>query len=135
MGYTFFSIVIEQQRHPCNPSPCGSNAICKERNGAGSCICMQDYFGDPYIGCKPECLMNNDCPTNKACLTMKCKDPCPGSCGLNADCRVINHSPSCFCLNGYTGNALSVCKKIETRKNFSILCVAFILPNFYFSLN
>lgn len=103
---------VELPRNPCNPSPCGANSVCKEYNGAGSCSCLQDYFGDPYVGCRPECIMNNDCPRDKACLGQKCRDPCPGSCGINAECQVINHNPSCSCVPGYTGNALRVCHEI-----------------------
>lgn len=94
---------------PCNPSPCGSNAVCTERNGAGACSCLPDYFGDPYSGCRPECVTNNDCPRVKACLNNKCYDPCPGVCGSNAECRVVNHAPQCTCIVGYTGNPLSGC--------------------------
>lgn len=94
---------------PCNPSPCGSNAVCNERNGAGSCTCLPDYTGDPYDGCRPECVQNSDCPHSKACTNNKCKDPCVGACGLNAQCQVFNHQPSCSCLSGYTGNPLTSC--------------------------
>ena len=99
----------EPPAQPCNPSPCGSNAICNERNGAGSCTCMPDYTGDPYDGCRPECVQNSDCPHSLACTNNKCKDPCIGACGLNAQCQVYNHQPSCSCLSGYTGNPLASC--------------------------
>lgn len=99
----------EGPKMPCNPSPCGANAICKERNGAGSCICLPEYFGDPYTGCRPECVTNSDCDRSKACVNNKCRDPCPGTCGLNAECSVINHTPSCTCLPGYTGNPITAC--------------------------
>jgi hypothetical protein len=102
-------VVVEEPRHPCNPSPCGGNAVCRELNGAGSCTCVQDYFGDPYSGCRPECVTNSECPRDKSCVNNKCKDPCPGTCGLNAECRVYNHAPNCNCLPGYTGNALRSC--------------------------
>lgn len=94
---------------PCSPSPCGSNAICKERNNAGSCSCIEDYIGNPYEGCRPECLINTDCQSNKACINNKCKDPCPGSCGTNAVCQVVNHLPLCTCLLGYTGDPFKYC--------------------------
>lgn len=97
---------------PCNPSPCGANAICKERNGAGSCICLPEYFGDPYTGCRPECVTNSECDRSKACVNNKCRDPCPGTCGLDAECSVINHTPSCICLPGYTGNPITACHLI-----------------------
>ncbi len=95
--------------NPCNPSPCGANAVCKERNNAGSCTCLPEYFGDPYSGCRPECVINTDCSRDKACINNKCKNPCPGTCGLNAECRVANHAPSCSCLVGYTGNPAVAC--------------------------
>ena len=36
------------------------------------------------------------CPEDKACINKQCKDPCPGSCGINSNCRVVNHNPICF---------------------------------------
>lgn len=94
---------------PCDPSPCGPNTICKEQNGAGACTCISDYIGNPYEGCRPECVINTDCPSNKACINTKCRDPCPGSCGTNAVCQAINHVPSCNCIPGYTGNPFQYC--------------------------
>lgn len=118
---------VEAPLEPCSPSPCGANAICKERNGAGSCTCLPEYTGDPYAGCRPECVLNTDCDRAKACVRNKCVDPCPGTCGLNAECRVVNHAPSCSCLPGYTGNPLSSChlppasKKILNTTYFSLM--------------
>lgn len=113
---------------PCNPSPCGANAICKERNGAGSCACVSEFYGDPYTGCRPECVMNTDCPRSLSCINNKCKDPCPGTCGINAECRVVNHSPTCTCFNGYIGNALSACSL--PSKNYFIFQIK-IFVNFF----
>lgn len=56
---------------------------CRVRNSAGSCTCLPDYEGDPYVGCYPECVLNQDCPTDKVCRRHKCEDPCPGLCGLS----------------------------------------------------
>lgn len=102
-------VAAELPSNPCNPSPCGSNAICRERNGAGSCTCLPDYFGDPYLNCRPECIQNSDCPVSKSCLNMKCVDPCIDICGFNAVCRVINHVPICNCNPGFSGNPLRIC--------------------------
>lgn len=102
----------DERLTPCIPSPCGPNAECKERDGAGSCTCLPEYFGDPYSGCRPECVTNSDCSRDKSCVNNKCSDPCPGVCGLNAECRVGNHVPTCLCHQGYTGNALSACREI-----------------------
>lgn len=104
---------IEEHLNPCQPSPCGANAVCKERNGAGSCSCLPEYFGDPYSGCRPECVTNSDCDRTKACANNKCRDPCPGVCGINAECSVQNHSPLCECLYGYSGDASRSCHLIE----------------------
>lgn len=114
-------IVIEPPSNPCYPSPCGLNAICTEQNGAGACSCIPEYLGDPYIECRPECVMNSDCPFNRACINNKCVDPCPGTCGNNAECYVVNHAPLCTCYARYTGNPLSSCYLIPSKINI-ILC-------------
>lgn len=106
----------DNQQYPCNPSPCGRNAICTERNGAGSCTCPPEYIGDPYISCRPECTLNSDCGHSKACINNKCKNPCKGACGLNAECKVFKHQPTCTCLNGYTGDPLKSCYELLSRK-------------------
>lgn len=124
---------MEIPSEPCNPSPCGANAICKERNGAGSCTCLPEYFGDPYTGCRPECVINTDCARDRACVNNKCRDPCPGTCGINAECRVANHAPSCTCLPGYSGNPISACQIIPTSKLFLQLFY-FISTLFYILL-
>jgi hypothetical protein len=136
-----------QPRNPCHPSPCGSNAKCEERNGAGACICLPEYFGDPYTGCRPECVLNPDCPSNKACVSNKCVDPCPGLCGYNAECSVRNHVASCgkfsiflqalgcscmldifllyfsVCRDGFEGDPFSGCaEKREFLERRAIIC-------------
>lgn len=96
-------------QNPCDPNPCGANTICRERNGVGSCLCMPNYIGDPYLGCRPECVQNSDCPFNKACINTRCENPCIGTCDLNAECVVVHHLPMCHCLPGYTGNPQFSC--------------------------
>ena len=101
---------------PCNPSPCGINAECTERGTAASCACIRDYIGNPYIECKPECVVNPECPRDKACVNQHCVDPCPGVCGAHATCYVTNHVPLCRCDPGFTGDAFVSCRRITTRK-------------------
>lgn len=101
---------------PCNPSPCGPNARCSQRNGAGSCQCFPEYFGNPYEGCRPECVLDSDCASNLACQNMKCRDPCPGTCGQNAVCNVLNHVPRCSCISGYSGDPYRSCLPEKQRK-------------------
>lgn len=104
---------------PCVPNPCGSNAECRTHNNAGSCVCLPNYFGNPYEGCRPECVLNSDCPSTKACIQTKCQDPCPGTCGRNALCHVTNHLPICTCYDGYTGDPYSICHQDQPSKIFS----------------
>lgn len=96
---------------PCNPNPCGSNAVC---NG-GVCTCLAEYQGDPYIGCRPECVLNSDCPRDKACLRSKCVNPCSlEACAQNAICEVVSHVPMCRCPPGFEGNALVQCQPVRS---------------------
>lgn len=103
--FCFIDIISPVYSDPCNPSPCGPNAQCYN----GVCTCLNEYQGDPYIGCRPECILNTDCPRNKACIKKKCVDPCPGTCGQNAICDVYNHIPMCRCPERMQGNAFILC--------------------------
>lgn len=94
---------------PCYPSPCGPNAQCQD----GICTCWPEYQGDPYTGCRPECTLSSDCPRDKACIRNKCVDPCPGTCGSNAICEVVNHVPMCKCPPGTRGNAFIDCRPYQ----------------------
>lgn len=114
--------VLRDTFKPCSPSPCGVNALCRERNGIGACQCIPDYLGNPYEGCRPQCTLNSDCPSNLACQQQKCRNPCPGVCGQNAECNVVNHLPTCNCLTGYTGDPYRFCSRIiEKCKRFIYL--------------
>lgn len=103
----------------CDGSTCGPNAICKTNINNGTCICKRKYLGDPYIGCRPHCVLSADCPRSFACVNSECIDPCKNACGMRAFCQVINHNPICFCLNGMTGNPLIICNKILNCKHAS----------------
>lgn len=104
-------LVKPEKKDPCNPSPCGPNSQCNN----GVCACLPEYQGDPYVGCRPECVLNSDCPRDKACVRNKCADPCVNVCGQNAECSVINHVPMCACKVGWSGDPFSSCRKIESR--------------------
>jgi len=102
-----------QPTDPCSKSPCGPNAQCNN----GICICLSEYFGDPYVGCRPECVLSTDCSTDKACIRNRCVDPCPGTCGQNSLCNVINHTPMCSCPPGTDGNAFISCDVMRGTYN------------------
>lgn len=95
-------------KDPCTPSPCGSNAMCKAVGETPVCTCINNYIGVPP-NCRPQCSINSDCTADKACIREKCRDPCPGSCGVNARCTVVNHTPACTCPEGYTGDPFTSC--------------------------
>lgn len=107
-GLAWISAPEPVQSDPCNPSPCGSNAQCQD----GTCTCLPEYQGDPYAGCRPECVLSTDCPRNRACIRNKCSDPCPGTCGQGATCDVVNHIPMCSCPQGMSGNPFVQCRPV-----------------------
>lgn len=104
----FTAPVLEQPRNPCQPSQCGPNSQCRNLNDQAVCSCQSDYTGTPP-NCRPECVVNSECPQNRACHRFKCTDPCPGTCGINARCQVINHNPICSCPPTLTGDPFSRC--------------------------
>lgn len=100
--------------NPCIPSPCGPNSECRVINNQAVCSCVRGYLGSPPT-CRPECIVSTDCPQNEACSNQKCTNPCPGSCGLNALCHVVNHNPICVCPPLQTGDPFVRCYQ-EARK-------------------
>ena len=106
---------------PCDAHPCGTNAECRQQGQAVTCVCPPDYVGDPYSACRPECVLNTDCSRDKSCFRNKCVDPCPGTCGINAQCRVSNHVPVCTCLTGHTGDPYGSCRPISVIRKLNII--------------
>ncbi len=64
---SFCCVAPAPPRDPCNPSPCGANADAAVRGSSCACTCRPEYFGDPYAGCRPECVVNSDCDLTKSC--------------------------------------------------------------------
>ena len=127
------TIILEIQpvvaEDPCDPNPCGINAECSQRRGEASCRCILGYFGNPFKECRPECLTNSECPNDKACINKKCQDPCPGLCGLNAQCLVVNHVARCVCDPGFVGDPFNRCQIEATPKPAEITGMAECLSN------
>ena len=116
-NFDFVFIAIEPviEEDPCNPNPCGPNTNPPRNVGDRcQCTCLPGMIGSPP-NCRPECVVNADCPTDKACINKKCQDPCPGLCGLNAKCNVRNHVPICICILGYIGDPFSQCYKPSSK--------------------
>ena len=114
----FFVFSALPSPDPCVPSPCGPNSICRVKGGSAICSCQTNYIGSPP-SCRPECVTSSECPQNQACINQRCTDPCPGTCGLQARCNVINHNPICSCPPGFTGDPFTRCLTI--RKNYFLL--------------
>jgi hypothetical protein len=125
IGYTgdpFFACREEPRTpppiiNPCQPSPCGPNSQCRESNGQAVCSCLPNYIGSPP-GCRPECIVNSECAQQMSCINQKCADPCPNTCGIEAQCQVKNHNPICSCPQGFTGDPFSRCSRIRKHLLF-----------------
>lgn len=117
--------------NPCVPSPCGPFATCRDSGYAGVpiCTCLENYVGSAP-NCRPECTVDSECSNDRACLRQKCRDPCPGSCGIGAQCLVVNHMAVCLCSEGYTGDPFANCFPEPPRKRL-ILSLTFILYDAY----
>ena len=102
--------VIQEPQDPCNPDPCGPNSECRPQGSRPVCTCLPGYFGGPP-NCRPECLLSSECQLTKACVQQHCVDLCPGTCGANAECKVVNHNPICSCPRGYSGDPFFNCNK------------------------
>lgn len=127
--YSSFSMykALPEPVDPCHPSPCGPYSKCRTFNGHAVCTCLDICVGSPP-NCHPECIVSSDCRPNKACVNQKCQDPCPGMCGVNAQCQVVNHNPICSCYNGYTGDPFVRCFYDESKFMF-IFRVIFFFSN------
>ena len=115
----------------CNPSPCGPNTDCAIGIANNPiCACRPGFYGDAQSsrGCGPECTTNSECQSTSACINQKCRDPCPGVCGINAVCKVVGHNPVCSCVDGYSGNPYQSCRVVVEANSQSPLRPPQILP-------
>lgn len=110
----------------CTITQCGQYSQCREVNGQGVCSCLSEYIGSPPF-CKPECTTSSECPVDRACVNKKCIDPCPNQCGLQAGCRVLNHSPICSCQTGFTGDPFLRCFSVPRKKFFVTIFLYIVL--------
>jgi hypothetical protein len=111
----FFSVILDLPTpdiNPCIPSPCGPNSLCQVTNKVPICSCIDTYIGSPP-NCRPECTINSDCASDKACINKKCRDPCLGACGLQTECHVYQHAAVCNCREGFTGNPFQSCHVVQ----------------------
>lgn len=98
-----------------------------------ACSCLANYIGRAP-NCRPECTISAECPGNLACQNERCVDPCPGSCGANADCNVIKHRSVCSCRGGYTGDPFAGCIVIQSKKVVGVFRIMLFSGRFKFGL-
>lgn len=89
-------------------------------SGNPACSCLPDYIGAPP-SCRPECVLSAECQSHMACISQRCRDPCPGSCGTNAGCHVVNHLPICTCNVGHTGDPFTQCSPVPASMYLNII--------------
>lgn len=58
-------------------------------------------------------------------MNERCRDPCPGACGINALCTVFNHISQCGCAEQYTGDPFTRCIPMP-EKDGKYLTLTFI---------
>lgn len=113
-------IAVGNMSLPCHPSPCAPDSTCSVYSPqVVMCDPCASSDGTWNPACYPECLTNADCPFNKACLGHKCEDPCPGSCGVNAKCTVVHHTPICSCPYPLIGNPFEHCTQPPPGRCFN----------------
>lgn len=118
--------------NPCIPSPCGPNSQCRAIGNQPACSCAVGYIGRPP-SCRPECTINADCASNKACINERCVDPCQSNvCAVNAYCSVVNHNAICNCNTGYEGDAFTRCTLIIVTRKISLFLSIRIYYYYFF---
>lgn len=109
------------------PAPCAPNADCFARNHAASCRCPPALpLGDPLVYCQkikvigePECRMDGDCPSGRACLRDQCREPCAElrPCAGSARCSVSDSTPFrtliCRCPEGFIPDDQGACRPAQ----------------------
>ena len=125
----------------CAGYSCGPNADCLPTNHKATCVCRKGFEGNAaektvgcvrrpvickaqpdcppntfcYGGiCKPACQSNIECQDGEACVRGQCVNPCllDSACGMNAQCRTINHAAVCSCSAGFTGSPKTECIRV-----------------------
>lgn len=63
------------------------------------------------------CQSDLECSSDKQCYNGQCLDPCllGSPCASNAECYGEAHRAACRCPNGYSGNPLDRCERVECR--------------------
>lgn len=106
---------------PCqNPEfSCEDNKKCVVRRHKPVCVCKFGFVVNEKgeLTCaldKQECLSDDQCESNSACIQGQCKNPCMASAKYNPPCppekacQVLNHKPICICMDD-CNPTISIC--------------------------
>jgi len=96
-GYICSQHKCVERPDPCQINPCGSGAVSTSNGDRCSCSCPPGTVGNPQTSChQGQCLVDDDCNLDKACLRNNCEDPClSGTCRTTDFCKVVIHNPIC----------------------------------------
>lgn len=98
---------------------CDGNKKCEARNHRPVCVCKSGFIVNEYgeLICAPdkrECLRNDECASNLACVSGHCINPCTENerrgmpCPQNKTCQVLDHTAQCICMEDCSPS-LSIC--------------------------
>ena len=110
---------------------CAPTAICSTIRHNAACSCPSGFVGDPLVLCSPkedpipelakvECKVDSDCPSGRACLDNRCRNPCYelNACDITAVCSVVDTVPFrtmiCSCREGWIPDTDRSCVPVET---------------------
>jgi len=69
-------------------------------------VCVLFFFALAVVSEKPECFVDQDCPSKLACISQTCQNPCNvnNPCQFDQKCVVVDSQPSrsiaCMCPDG-----------------------------------
>lgn len=106
----------------CDNIQCGANAICQDLGGELRCECLPNFYGNPQLSCRPQCVVNSDCASHLACLNNRCENPCKDVCGIGAQCETVNHHAVCYCAPSETGDPYIRCQPITLPPPIHHVC-------------
>lgn len=123
------------EKSPCSPDPCGSNANCIESDLeiGPHCKCKTGFYDWPP-NCREGCSSDDECGQTEVCdKNNLCVELCePWRCGDNSICRVDKKKRTmhCSCKDGYIPQTEVGCRlKTEEDPDISIESFSEILSD------
>ena len=98
-------------------SICVNGTSCKEAFKHNAvCECENGFYGSVSTGCHPQvCYSSRGCYDGKVCIDGACTDPCDGTCGSNAHCKVDGLIAVCSCNQGQLGSPFEKCESFREQ--------------------